>query len=476
MASSLSNLGSPAASAVSLKLSDFRPETVAKYFMPSLRERVSVLKSTLAAQETNLAAATEELASSEKAFQEATTKVDHCKTALNQCQLDLKQAQEKLQHYFDDRLKILHAGISSPDLKEQVLSTVGIVIAPAEANVQKLNQKLTFQTNKLNELDQALLATTQKVNQCKEVIKLRKLERDETAKALEPEAVELGRLESFLLQPPVVAKALPLSPAPIADMNLDEAASSSQNIPRRSFKRSLQSIDISRADQKTKMGQLLAASSPLASLADLALNPEEADVPLELELTHYMSPSSSPLEGAGASSPKPKRVKNSSSAASASSSSESKKKKKPLLLSEFYTPGTRVYHEGKEGIVKSYNPETDTFTVTIEGKDHDLEDAPYYPKNGDVCLIQEVEENDDLGRYYKAKITDVTSSGNTLKVDYEWIKFKLTASRTVTSPKQILPLSKKPEIQSKQLRKLRSDPVQSNFKIVGTGYYLERKK
>ncbi len=466
MASSSSgNVGSASGSAAApLDLTQFRA---------NIQSKVTSLKDTLTSRETDLFTAIEKSIGSEKAMQEAAAKVDQCRTTLNECQSNANQVHDELQNYCTDYAKISQLPFTSSKFRDKVTSIAVATIGVAENEVAKCSQKLSSLTTELNNSERILLTATQEARKDRE--------------AITQLHAELERLQTVLSSPPIVAP---------ESLNLADAGSSSGAgnpsrkrphgriiIPPTSTKAEATGMDLSGDGTTSSSGKYERGSVkhpteaikvPKSDISRMDVLAKVSGSPT-LDLTDLTGLAEAALKGAGSSSRSSKRLKPSAPAAPASSLSKPERKAKPPLLSEFYTPGTRVFHQGKEGFVKSYNPDTNMFTVTIAGKDCDLENVPYYPKVGDICLIQEVEENDEYGRYYKAKITNVDTSNGLLVVDHDWPHFDLRVEgRQLESPKDILPLSQQRHKQSRQLKGLRSDDVQSN-EIWGTGYYLERK-
>lgn len=135
------------------------------------------------------------------------------------------------------------------------------------------------------------------------------------------------------------------------------------------------------------------------------------------------------------------------------------------ILKTVFPTGTKVYWKGEEAVLKRFEEQ-----VIIEkaGKEEavELKELFYLPKEGDICLVQDV-KNDKLKRYYFAEVLKVTDS----QITIFWTDFKETEVIPIRALDQLLPIEKDCSLNLK----MKSEVVTYD-KIDGIGYYLAFEK
>lgn len=135
------------------------------------------------------------------------------------------------------------------------------------------------------------------------------------------------------------------------------------------------------------------------------------------------------------------------------------------ILKTVFPTGTKVYWKGEEAVLKRFEEQ-----VIIEHagqeKEASLKELFYLPKEGDICLVQDV-KNDKAKRYYFAEILKVTDS----QITIFWTDFKETEVIPIRALDQLLPIEKDFSLNLK----MKSDVVTYD-KTSGVGYYLAFEK
>jgi hypothetical protein len=138
------------------------------------------------------------------------------------------------------------------------------------------------------------------------------------------------------------------------------------------------------------------------------------------------------------------------------------------LLQTFFKPGTRVYNSTRQGLIQSYNPETQTFAVVFGSHTENLfkTDLLYVPAIGDRVLMRAKPTDDSQKRYYKATVLGVDRKEKTSHIEIRWDEYEKEEVRECRSLDTVLPYTDDSQL-SVFKRKFVTDSGH-----LGTSYYI----
>jgi hypothetical protein len=227
-------------------------------------------------------------------------------------------------------------------------------------------------------------------------------------------------------------------------------------------------------DPPAKKSRTVESESAASSSADQGASPMVVDSAPSKETTSkdFSDEDAAHILSGFASSATSSQV--SSSPTNAQKKAQEKATQKKLqahnnMLQTFFKPGTRVYSLNREGLIESFNPVNQTFSVVF-GSHVEVKlksELLYVPKVGDQVLMKATQKEDSQQRYYKATVLEIIETRRaSVVVRILWNEYQKEETRDCRAFDTILPFSDDSQLSGFKCK------LVTDSGLTGMGYYI----